>query len=519
MIKKVITKILTHKAAAVIAVALVIAGGVYTMNTHFENKPLKVAFPSAKKASDYEPTKIALDYEYIFLENVFSPLLEMSERGHVESGVAEQAEWIGDELKLTIRKNLKTASGKSITPDDVVFSLKRLLILTGNTHGNFKDIVCPNAKLTTVDSNCEGIRSDESHVYLNAKGRKTFLSPMLTAIDFAIIPRASVDPVSLKIVNFKETSGIYYVESEDGEGNITLRINPNHYHYSDKIPQTVQLVPVDTKVKGLSLDLLKKGQVDHITTIDASRSDEVIKFYSENPDFDFHMTMKIRNLILVFTDRGQKEISTDERRYIGEKVKTAFLSIFKDQKGIEQRGEFFLSAGEGGLSSDQQIKLAQIIKNTKSQFNRPIKIGILKRGVLEEWSKPIQKELPTAECYTETRIPAFTKFDKPEDEPHVFIASIDTGFAEDISLISYALNGGVFGLTKKGREQWLSDYMSTDNKDERAKKLKDLHFQSLVEPVLVPLMASPYTALIRKPYKLELSDLFANNQLWRIKTQ
>lgn len=502
-----------------VLIIMLIVGGYGTMKKHHEDKILKVAFPSNKKVDEYEPTKIALDYEYIFLENVFSPLFEMSEKGNVESGVAEKAEWIGDELKLQIRKSLKTASGRAITPDDVVFSLKRLLILTGNTHGNFKDIVCPNAKLINIDSPCEGIRSDADNVYLNAKGRKTFLAPMLTAIDFAIIPKSSVDPVTLKITNFKDTSGIYYVESEDERGNITLKINPNHYHHSDRVAPIVKLVSVDTKVKGQSLDFLKKGQVDHITTVDTARSDEVIKFYNEHPEYDFHMTMKIRNLILVFTDRGQKELNTSERRYVGEQVKKAFLKIYSGYKGIEQREEFFLSAGDGGLSLEQKTKVQNLQKDVNLTFSKPLKIGILKRGVLEEWSTPIMAELPTASCYTETRIPAFTKFDNPDDEPQVFIASIDTGFAEDISLISYALNGGVFGLTKQQREAWMADYMATDDKLERSKKLRNLHFQSLAEPVLVPLMASPYTALVRKPFKIELSDLFANNQLWRIKIQ
>ena len=514
-------KNLGQKIAAISVAVCIMVGGYISMNSNESTKILKVAFPSTMKATDYEPTKIALDFEYIFLENVFSPLLEMSERGHVESGVAEKTEWVGDELKLTIRKSLKTASGKQITPDDVVFSLKRLLVLTGNTHGNFKDIVCPTAKLETVDSPCEGIRADADSVYLNAKGRKTFLSPMLTAIDFAIIPRSSVDPKTLKIINLKETTGIYYVESDDGKGNITLKVNSNHYHYSENLAQTLQLVPIDTKAKGLSLELLKSGKVDHITTVDTARSDEVIKFYNEHPEFNLHMTMKIRNLILVFTDRGQKELSETERRFIGEKIKKAFVKIYSDSKGIEQRAEFFLSAGEGGLNSDQQKELQNIIQKYPDEVSiaKDLKVGILKRGVLEEWSKPIQDELKNAHCYTETRIPAFTKFDKPEDEPHIFIASIDTGFAEDISLISYALNGGVFGLSKKERESWMADYMSTDDKESRSKKLKELHFSSLKSAVLVPLMASPYTALIRKPFKMELSDLFANNQLWRIKTQ
>lgn len=495
---------------------LLLAGGYNFMAQTSNSKTLKVAFPRSKKASEYDPIKIALDFEYIFLENIYSPLLEMSVRGTVESGVAESAEWVGDELKLKIRKNLKTGSGKQITPDDVVFSLKRLLVVTGNTHGNFKDFVCPNVTLTSVDSPCEGIRSDDDYVYLSAKGRKTLLAPMLTGIDFAVIPRSSVDPQTLAIIDYKETSGVYYVDSDDGKGNIIFKANPYHYHYSDKIAQTVQLVPVDSTKRGLSLEMLKNGQVDHITTVDTAKADDVIKFYSENPEFEFHMTMKIRNLILVFTDRGQKELSVIERRYIGEQIKKVYLGIYDGIQGMEQRSEFFLSAGEGGLNSEEHSKIQNLQKDVPNNFSRPIKLAILKRSAFEEWQKAIAKELPSAISVPESKIPTFSKYEKPEDEPHAFIMGIDTGFAEDISLISYAISAGVFGMTKQQRDDWMSDYVSTEDKALRSKKLRALHFKSLTDATLVPVMASPYTALARKPFKIELSDLFANNQLWRV---
>ncbi|MEK6625285.1 MAG: hypothetical protein AABY86_09970 [Bdellovibrionota bacterium] len=39
---------------------------------------LKVAFPYDRPVNQYEPTKIHFAPEYIFLENVFSPLIELS---------------------------------------------------------------------------------------------------------------------------------------------------------------------------------------------------------------------------------------------------------------------------------------------------------------------------------------------------------------------------------------------------------------------------------------------------------
>ncbi|MCK6598817.1 MAG: hypothetical protein L6Q37_10670 [Bdellovibrionaceae bacterium] len=92
---------------------LLMLGGAVSMKVQQQNKTLRVAFPMRLKSTAYEPTNINFDYEYIFLENIYSPLVEISASGSVEPGVAEKVEWIGDELKLTIRDSLKTISGKN----------------------------------------------------------------------------------------------------------------------------------------------------------------------------------------------------------------------------------------------------------------------------------------------------------------------------------------------------------------------------------------------------------------------
>ena len=81
-----------------------------SMKSNYQDKTLRVAFPVRLKSIAYEPTNINFDYEYIFLENIFSPLVEISASGSVEPGVAEKVEWAGDELKLIIRENLKKIS-------------------------------------------------------------------------------------------------------------------------------------------------------------------------------------------------------------------------------------------------------------------------------------------------------------------------------------------------------------------------------------------------------------------------
>lgn len=139
------------------------------------NMILRVAFPYNRPATAYEPTKIHLAPEYIFLENVFSPLVELSkENGTPIAGVAKSFEWKDGELHLTLRDNFKTVDGIEITAKDVEFSLKRLLLLSENTHGNFKGLICPNESLESIEDHCSGIATEGNTVILKSNGEKAF---------------------------------------------------------------------------------------------------------------------------------------------------------------------------------------------------------------------------------------------------------------------------------------------------------------------------------------------------------
>ena len=100
--------------------------------------------------------------------------------------------------------------------------------------------------------------------------------------------------------------------------------------------------------------------------------------------------------------------------------------------------------------------------------------------------------------------------------PHAYIGGPDTGFNEDISLISYSLTAGFFGLTEKERQVWLADYMSKPNKNGRLQMLQKIHESSLRDALFVPLFSGPYTALARSGWKIHLSKILANNPLWLI---
>ena len=189
-----------------------------------------MGFPSKHEVSFYEPTNIHIADEYIFLEAIYSTLVNLSDKkGSPEPSIAKDFYWVGSELHLNIRDDLSTVDGHKVGVDDVIFSLKRLLVLSQNTHGDFKNIICPGTEIKTVNDPCDGISKSGNTLILKPAMKQEFILPMLAAIDFAILPKTSVDPQNLKIVDYRNTSGPYYVEKDKGGGHVVLKLNPYHF--------------------------------------------------------------------------------------------------------------------------------------------------------------------------------------------------------------------------------------------------------------------------------------------------
>jgi len=104
-----------------------------------------------------------------------------------------------------------------------------------------------------------------------------------------------------------------------------------------------------------------------------------------------------------------------------------------------------------------------------------------------------------------------------DDQPDVYISYTDTGFNEDISLISHYMNLQTFGLSSKEGSDWLDEYMHISEKEARVKKLRELHFQMLERAVVVPIIVTPYVAIVKKPWRFEFPSLYAWNYLWQLK--
>ncbi|MEK6625287.1 MAG: hypothetical protein AABY86_09980, partial [Bdellovibrionota bacterium] len=283
------------------------------------------------------------------------------------------------------------------------------------------------------------------------------------------------------------------------------------------IAQEIEFVPSSAGKYKSSIDLYKEGKVDHIMTIDSFAAGMLVDFVKETQDASLHTTMDIKMSAIFFTERGLKELTVQERLAYGKTIKGLLTSYFLGKPGYQNRTQFLAPFGDGQLTKAQQEELDKnvnevSVRNTGKGFD----LSLFRYIPIEQLKAPLESAMPGIRVYQENKIPAFAGYKSLKEIPHAFVANVDISFNEDISLITYAINAGFFGMTKDEQKAWLKDYMSIMDKEKRLEKLQKLHFESLKNGVVYPIVSSPYVALLRKPWVSHLPQIFANNPLWTI---
>lgn len=497
------------RKALLILFSLMLSGH---LQGELKSSVLKMSLPPIS-LEEVDPAKIVYSHQYILLENLYRPLVEMDVNGQIVPGIASKFEFDGNKLIFTFREGAKTASGKPIKAQDAAFSLKRLFIFSTNTHGDLKSLICPNQNIKKISDKCSGIEVINNKLILTFDGPKTFILPMLTSIDFAIIPESSVDKISLQIVDYRNTSGPWYLDSFSKEKAI-LKVNKNHYYYSKEIPKKVEIF-----LSNDDFELFKANKIDLIPTVNRSAIKEVIHIDHEITDTDLHQTTPIKLSYGVFTSRGMSRLSRSDRMHVAKKVREVFSQYSKDSlNGYTLTDRFFPQLGEGDLSKDQHKKLTKAYESFdihKNKLNKKVKVGIFR---FHEWKTKLY------DLYDKSQIANFgfevinglPSKDKYSDIDFYLIEG-DTGFFESITLLSYysSVDNVLFGDSTQSKK-FIETYVKEEIKSKRLRLLRDVHFEMLSSYRVVPLAVRPYIAISRNGWKLDHSRFFANFPLWLV---
>lgn len=473
---------------------------------------MKVASSFIDPVNNLDTSRILYQTEYMLLDNIYSPLVEYSSEGKLVSGLAEKFEWDGNNAVFKIRPNIRTISGEEITAEDAAVSIKRLLILQSNTHGNLKQILCKDLKLLKTKDFCPGIQVLDKHtMVLRFPKREFFLFPELTSIDFAVIPKKAIDPVTLKIIDYKNTSGPYYVDKDLGNGYIELKANPFHYHFSSKMPQKIKLIPSGQKDSKESIFLFSNKSIDHITTKDPSAW-MPYEYAKAHKYTNIHETYPIHMYVIVFTNKGMNNLTKSERFLIGQTLKMLFLKKYLKRPGYQEAWQIIPIFGEGRLLKTQEEILKKSFKN--------LKIKILNKkftcwNYFGAENAELKNFFPNGNFIWSSDMPTPDK-DKNADYPDCYLYQGDASFYEDIGFISYYMSLDFWDIPKNKKMGWIRNYENNSSKKDRLNILRELHFKSLLSGKIFPIAFRPYYALTRKPWRMDFPKYFAKNPLWKI---
>jgi len=487
------------------------------MSDAFGASNLRVAYLTNTSIQEMklDPALVNTSQEANLIRNLYDRLFEFDSEGSLRPALAEEFYWNGNDIHIKIRKNVKTIDGYLITAEDVSFSFKRLMILGKHTHGDLKSFLCPKHKFSSIQDECPGIRVENGELILTAEQpyKNKFLISLLASMDFSILPMKSVNinSAKLEIIDYRNTSGPFFLEKDDAKGNFLFSINSNHYKATKDIPQKIQFVAATQKNM---VDLLKSGAVDLLTTVAPILSQEQMNEFRNARDFSFHETLHIKNYFINFFKKKDLNFTPEQRRFLGKEIKKKYLSAFAED-GLEETQEIFPAFSEGSLDDSTAGELKKIIESSlMDQKIRKANFAVTD-GNSDKYKTFLNDFSGINVVNYESLGKALLLSEK--DSPDIATGYVDASFYESVSLISYNINSGKFDMSREEGIQWLEDYMKIEDKAERLKKFRQLHFEALKKAYMVPMGLGPYTAVVRKPWRFEMPKLYAGTPMWLIK--
>lgn len=220
----------TKTLIGVIIVCLVLVGGASfwpTIREHIVLKPieeLKVRITSSTVIPD--PANVQSSGDWYFLDHISGGLASYdSDTKKFSPLFASSWETRADGTHFfKLREGAKFHDGSPLTVKDVIWSLKRQLILKTSTHFPLWEYIVGCEKLKSLNDECDGLKEEDHGISIRLKTHADSFYLQLASPETGIWSADDMDP---KTIELKPTkfSGAYYV-SERTDDFAILKKNP-----------------------------------------------------------------------------------------------------------------------------------------------------------------------------------------------------------------------------------------------------------------------------------------------------
>lgn len=470
---------------------------------------LRVSYPHHESIVSVDTADLRNINLYNIANNLFSRLVEYNSENQLVPGVSEAFVVQNGEVVFTFGKRVQTIDGHIIDAKDAEISLKRLIMLGRSGHGDIRKLLCPNEKLKSIDQECPGIRVEGNQLLLRPISLNyiPFLISALESADYSIVPKSSLSPNGRKIVDYRNTSGPFYVDKDSDDGAIVLKANKNHYHFNSSMPQEVFLIPT-ASTKGL--EMLESRKADLVTTSEYFTGPEAPRILGKESKYTVFASQPIRVDVVSFSKASIQKFSAQQRFQAAREYAAVKLKMYPTP-GAEPTTQFFQALSDGSLLPAQLTEIQLLRTSVVDKFDQPLQLMVSKQFVSPYEGKFDPNHIKV--IGTE-KLP----YDYPvEQRPDMCSTNADSAWTENLTLLGHSFEVGFFHLPGLNSDQWLSNYLDTDSKEKRIESLNKLHFDLLKNAVIVPYAAYPYYAVSTKDWSLNFSTFSSTTDLWRIR--
>lgn len=467
---------------------------------------LRTAFTRAKVFKSIDTCSIEMVGDYRMLEALYSPLVQISRiDGQLYTSAARKYELSPGWIHFDLRDDIVTIDGYHVTAEDAAFSLKRLLLCNTNMHGkvaHFLDV----GPIANINDSVDGIVANGLRLSLKIKGVPHLVLSFLSSIDFAIIPKISVDSASLKIIDQRNTTGPYYMGDGGRDYLFSLISQEKHWALREHSAEIIHVLNIETAAE--IPELFAKSAIDFVGQSLEVSPETKVELKGSVPRErkpQLHVTDPLFLSGLAYTQRGM-EISALQRRRLMSVIQDVFRrnrfpNGSKNEDFFVFGSTLLLEQSFGGLRGAYE-KRCEDASEAAAQAPWPtekLKIAVHPnvvgryRELFLEVSDRIQFEAFDVSSSFE-ELHKSNSFD-------LFQITFDIANHEDTSLIAMLFHLNFFRSTDP--DAFMEAYASEPKEAVREKMLQDLHFDAVCnDPTIVPLAKMRSASLTQNGWRI-----------------
>lgn len=468
-----------------------------------------------KSVENLDPANINSIEEYELVMHLFGRLIQYHNQ-KIVADLADKFYWDDENLVFEFGTKSRTSNGQIVTAEDAYYSLKRAIFLKRTGHGDLRDLICPGHIAESIEDACPGIKLKGDKLILTPfkKSLRSFLLPFLENADFSIIPKKNINFADerLAIKSYSDTTGPYFIKNDDAGGKWVLEANRNSEKYSPLMPQTIQLV---ASSYWNVFQQLQSSEIDYAPVFLALSWNEIARsVYADTKEFNVYKSMPVRIWLVCFTPKALSKSSLEQRMSAAAAIAKVQMEYANtpDSAGTI---EFFQGMSDGNIDDNQKaIIIAQRNVPKTVEFTEPLKLAVPEARF--EFFKDKLKDHPEIEVVN-TKLSAYLL--PLNERQDMYVIATDSAWTENISLLGHNISAGIFHLPGLNGEKWLSEFTQTEEKEERMRKLRDLHFELLKRGVIYPVSVSPYLAFAKKPWTMKFDPYGAGSPAWQMRRE